>query len=190
MARLVETLNEMLGRIERVFEAQRRFTADASHELRSPLSRLRAELDVTLRRPRDRPEYEKALRSCLHEVEWLSGLTNALLTLARLDAGESPASGPVGSSTDPRQAVCRLAFGHPARRRRPRRRSGRPRSVRRVRRPQCRNVGQCRKFAAQADPVRSPEAGTAIVAIGFGPGIRQRAAAPMRRFYGRPARGR
>jgi two-component system OmpR family sensor kinase len=112
MARLVETLNEMLGRIERVFEAQRRFTADASHELRSPLSRLRAELEVTLRRPRDRPEYEKALRSCLHEVEWLSGLTNELLTLARLDAGESRQPQPQSVHLTPilQQAVSRLAL--------------------------------------------------------------------------------
>jgi two-component system OmpR family sensor kinase len=90
ISRLVETLNEMLARVEQVFEAQRRFTADASHELRSPLSRLRAELEVTLRRPRERPEYEEALRSCLSEVARLSRLTEALLTLARLDAGESP----------------------------------------------------------------------------------------------------
>ena len=89
IARLVETLNEMLGRIEQVFEAQRRFTADASHELRSPLSRLRAELEVTLRRPRNRSEYEETLRSCLSEVERLSRLTEELLTLARLDAGEA-----------------------------------------------------------------------------------------------------
>jgi len=89
ISRLVETLNEMLARVEHVFEAQRRFTADASHELRSPLSRLRAELEVTLRRPRERPEYEEALRSCLAEVARLSRLTEALLTLARLDAGES-----------------------------------------------------------------------------------------------------
>lgn len=89
MARLVETLNEMLGRIEQVFDAQRRFTADASHELRSPLSRLRAELEVTLRRPRNRAEYEETLRSCLSEVERLSRLTEELLTLARLDAGEA-----------------------------------------------------------------------------------------------------
>ena len=89
IGRLVETLNEMLARVEHVFEAQRRFTADASHELRSPLSRLRAELEVTLRRPRERPEYEEALRSCLAEVARLSRLTEALLTLARLDAGES-----------------------------------------------------------------------------------------------------
>ncbi len=88
IGRLVETLNDMLARIEQSFEVQRRFTADASHELRSPLSRLRAELEVTLRRPRDRTEYEEALRSCLEEVERLSWLTEELLGLARLDAGE------------------------------------------------------------------------------------------------------
>jgi two-component system, OmpR family, sensor kinase len=88
MARLVETLNEMLGRIEQVIDAQRRFAADASHELRSPLSRLRAELEVTLRRPREGLEYEEALRSCLAEVERLSRLAEELLTLARLEAGE------------------------------------------------------------------------------------------------------
>lgn len=90
LGRLVETLNEMLVRIERGVESQRRFTADASHELRSPLSRLRAELEVTLRRPRDTTEYEEALRSCLEEVERLSQLTEELLTLAHLDA-EAPA---------------------------------------------------------------------------------------------------
>jgi two-component system OmpR family sensor kinase len=87
IARLVETLNEMLGRIEQGFDAQRRFTADAAHELRSPVSRLRAELEVTLRRPRASGEYKAALHSCLEEVERLSQLTNQLLLLARLDAG-------------------------------------------------------------------------------------------------------
>jgi len=89
MSRLVDTLNEMLARIERVFEAQRRFTADASHELRSPLSRLRAELEVTLRRRRDPVEYQEALRSCMGEVVRLSALTEGLLTLARLEAGDA-----------------------------------------------------------------------------------------------------
>ncbi len=88
IGRLVETLNDMLTRIEHSFEVQRRFTAEASHELRSPLSRLRAELEVTLRRPRSNSEYEEVLRSCLEEVDWLSHLTEDLLTLARLDAGE------------------------------------------------------------------------------------------------------
>ncbi|HSB78331.1 MAG TPA: ATP-binding protein [Candidatus Methylomirabilis sp.] len=88
VGRLVATLNEMLDRIERSFESQRRFTADASHEMRSPLSRLRTELEVTLRRPRAGSEYEDVLRSALDEVERLSRLTEELLTLARLDAGE------------------------------------------------------------------------------------------------------
>jgi two-component system OmpR family sensor kinase len=88
VGRLVTTLNEMLGRIERSVEPQRRFTADASHELRSPLSRLRAELDVALLRPRAAAEYEAVIRSSLDEVERLSRLTEALLTLARLDTGE------------------------------------------------------------------------------------------------------
>ena len=89
LGRLVETLNEMLARIERSVETQRRFTGDASHELLSPLSRLRAELEVTLRRRRDPAEYEETLSSCLEEVERLSRLTEELLMLARLDAGES-----------------------------------------------------------------------------------------------------
>jgi two-component system OmpR family sensor kinase len=90
LGRLVDTLNAMLDRVERGVETQRRFTADASHELRSPLSRLRAEIEVTLRRPRDSAEYEETLRSCLEEVERLSELTEELLTLAHLDAEERP----------------------------------------------------------------------------------------------------
>jgi two-component system, OmpR family, sensor kinase len=90
IGRLVETLNEMLGRLDRSFDAQRRFTADASHELRSPLSRLRAELEVTLRRPRTAEEYGETLRSCLDEVERLQRLTDELLRLARIDAREEP----------------------------------------------------------------------------------------------------
>jgi two-component system OmpR family sensor kinase len=88
IGRLVDTLNDMLERIQKSFEVQRQFTADASHELMSPLSRLRAELEVTLRRPRDIAEYEESLRSCLEEVERLSWLTEELLSLARLDSGE------------------------------------------------------------------------------------------------------
>ncbi len=89
LGRLIDTLNAMLARVERGVETQRRFTADASHELRSPLSRLRSEIEVTLRRPRDVAEYEETLRSCLEEVERLSQLTEELLTLAHLDADES-----------------------------------------------------------------------------------------------------
>jgi len=88
IGRLVETLNEMLGRLERSFEVRRMFSADASHELRSPLSRLRAELEVALRRPRPAAEYEETLRSCLDEVERLQGMIEDLLELARIDTNE------------------------------------------------------------------------------------------------------
>jgi two-component system, OmpR family, sensor kinase len=101
LGRLVDTLNEMLGRIERGLETQRRFTADASHELRSPLSRLRAELEVTLRRPRESAEYEETLRSCLEEVERLSHLTEDLLTLAHLDAEVDRRSGAAAVALSP-----------------------------------------------------------------------------------------
>jgi two-component system OmpR family sensor kinase len=94
VGRLAATLNDMLDRIERGVQTQRRFTADASHELRSPLSRLRAELEIALRRSRTAVEYEEVLRSSLEEVERLSGLTEELLTLARLDAGEGAQAPP------------------------------------------------------------------------------------------------
>jgi two-component system OmpR family sensor kinase len=95
IGRLVETLNEMLGRLERSFEVQRRFTADASHELRSPLSRLRAELEVTLRRPRSPGEYEETLRSCLEEVQRVQDLIEELLALARIDAQQPESAKPI-----------------------------------------------------------------------------------------------
>lgn len=91
IGRLIDTLNDMLDRLEHAFEAQRRFTADASHELRSPLSRLRTELEITLRRPRGADEYVQALRSGLEDVARLTALVEELLTLARLDAGQDSA---------------------------------------------------------------------------------------------------
>ncbi|MGJ7574102.1 sensor histidine kinase [Variovorax sp. RB2P76] len=88
IGRLVDTLNDMLARIEHGMEAQRRFTSDASHELRSPLSRLRTELELALRRPREPADYVETLHSSLEEVESLTLLVEELLVLARLDAGQ------------------------------------------------------------------------------------------------------
>jgi two-component system OmpR family sensor kinase len=64
------------------------FSADASHELRSPLSRLRAELELALRRSRPVAEYQEVLRSCLEEVERVQGMIEELLELARIDTNE------------------------------------------------------------------------------------------------------
>lgn len=88
IGRLVDTLNDMLSRIENGMEAQRRFTSDASHELRSPLSRLRTELELALRRPREPAAYVETLYSSLEEVESLTLLVEELLVLARIDAGQ------------------------------------------------------------------------------------------------------
>jgi len=85
--RLVRVLNRMLARIDEAFEAQKRFTADASHELRSPLTAMRGEIEVALRRERDPEEYRRVLASALEEVERLSRTAEDLLTLARSDAG-------------------------------------------------------------------------------------------------------
>lgn len=86
-ARLVEVLNTMLARIQGAFEAQRRFTADASHELRSPLTAMRGELELALRRERPSEEYRGVLASTLEEVVRLSRISEDLLVLARSDAG-------------------------------------------------------------------------------------------------------
>ena len=85
--RLVEVLNTMLGRIQRAFETQRRFTDDASHELRSPLTALRGEIELALRRERSAEEYREVLASNLEEIVRLSRIADELLMLARADAG-------------------------------------------------------------------------------------------------------
>lgn len=86
-SRLVTVLNGMLTRLDRAFQVQRRFTADASHELRAPLNVLRGEIEVALRRNRDPEYYGQTLRRCWEEVLRMSRLTGDLLLLARTDAG-------------------------------------------------------------------------------------------------------
>lgn len=90
VARLGQTLNEMLDRLEQAHERQRRFVDDASHELRTPLANLKAELDLALRRSRSAEELERALRSASEESDRLSRLADDLLVLARADRGRLP----------------------------------------------------------------------------------------------------
>ena len=86
-ARLVAVLNAMLDRLDRAFAVQRRFVADASHELRSPLTVLRGDLDVALRRERPAEDYRAALERMREEVTRMTSLAENLLLLARADAG-------------------------------------------------------------------------------------------------------
>jgi len=89
IGRLAATFNQMISRLEQAFEREQRFTADASHELKTPLAVLRGELEVALRRDRSPEEYRRVLQSSLEEIARLTKLTEDLLTLARSDAGES-----------------------------------------------------------------------------------------------------
>jgi heavy metal sensor kinase len=86
IGRLVETFNQMIGRLEASFEGMKRFTADASHELRSPLANLQGTVEVALSQPRDTGEYQVALRSVGEDVERLRRIVEDLLVLARADA--------------------------------------------------------------------------------------------------------
>jgi heavy metal sensor kinase len=87
LQRLSDTLNEMLGRIEQAFIRVTQFTADASHELRTPISLIRTEAEIALRRSRGDAEYREALRHILLEAERTSALVEELLSLARADSG-------------------------------------------------------------------------------------------------------
>jgi signal transduction histidine kinase len=87
LGRLARTLNEMLARLEAAFAQVRRFSADASHELKTPLTVLKGEIEVALRNPRDPAEYQRVLGSVLEEVESMAHLVDDLLLLSRADAG-------------------------------------------------------------------------------------------------------
>ena len=84
---LSDTLNEMLGRIESAFLRITDFTADASHELRTPIALIRTEAELALRRSRDEAEYREALRHILLEADRTTKLIEELLALARADSG-------------------------------------------------------------------------------------------------------
>lgn len=90
IARLGDTLNAMLGRLEAAFARERTFVSDASHELRTPLAILKAELELALRGGRSVAELEAALRSALEEADRVVQLAEDLLVIARSDQGRLP----------------------------------------------------------------------------------------------------
>ena len=88
--RLGETLNEMLDRLRRSFERERRFVADASHELRTPVAVIKAELEAALRAGGHDPQVREALVASLEECDHLAQMADDLLTVARTSEGELP----------------------------------------------------------------------------------------------------
>ena len=87
LGRLAQTFDDMLARIDDAFERQRRFTGDAAHELRTPLSLMRSQVDLALARPRSTADYREALQEVNSDLDRMTGLVSTLLTLARADAG-------------------------------------------------------------------------------------------------------
>jgi len=88
--RLGETLNEMLDRLRRSFDRERRFVADASHELRTPVAVIKAELEAALRAGGHDAQVREALVAALEECDHLAQLAEDLLVVARAAEGELP----------------------------------------------------------------------------------------------------
>jgi heavy metal sensor kinase len=84
---LSETLNEMFGRLERAFKRVTQFTADASHELRTPVALMRTRTEIALRKERSEGDYRETLVRIHQELERTSALIENLMILARADAG-------------------------------------------------------------------------------------------------------
>lgn len=81
--------NALLERIEKTIEREKQFTSDASHELRTPLSTLRGTLEVLVRKPRTKQEYEEKIKFSLHEIDRMALTIDQLLLLARIASEES-----------------------------------------------------------------------------------------------------
>jgi signal transduction histidine kinase len=90
VGRMVTVLNRMLDRLARAVSELQQFTADAAHELRTPVTVLRAGLEVAMGRERSAAEYRAALAEALASTERLARLADDLLTLTRLDAAAAP----------------------------------------------------------------------------------------------------
>jgi heavy metal sensor kinase len=88
LGRLVGVLNSTFGRLEAAFAQQKQFTADASHELRTPLAVIISEAQTALTRERSADEYRETVEGCLEMAQQMRRLTESLLQLARLDAGQ------------------------------------------------------------------------------------------------------
>ncbi len=90
LGRLAGVLNSTFARLEAAFAQQGRFTSDASHELRTPVSVILSQTQTALSRDRTSPEYREALEACQRAARRMKSLTESLLELARLDAGQEP----------------------------------------------------------------------------------------------------
>lgn len=90
LGRLASVLNSTFARLEAAFAQQKQFTADAAHELRTPLAVLISEAQTALTRERTAAEYRETVQECLAVAQQMRRLTESLLDLSRFDAGHAP----------------------------------------------------------------------------------------------------
>ena len=90
VGRLAITFDQMLARLEDAFERQKRFIADASHEMRTPLTILKGDVEVALNRPRTAPEYRETLEMINQTTDRMTVLVEELFLLARADNDQYP----------------------------------------------------------------------------------------------------
>jgi heavy metal sensor kinase len=88
ISRLIETFNEMISRLDQSFQQTKQFSSDASHELKTPLTILKGEVEVMLRKERTPQEYQQTLKSNLEEINRMSQIVEDLLLLSKADTGE------------------------------------------------------------------------------------------------------
>ncbi len=88
VGRLARTLDDMIAGLEEAFRRQRQFTADASHELRSPLTAIKGQVGLARSKPRDKEAYREVLGIVEDEVDQMVRVVDSLLTLARADASQ------------------------------------------------------------------------------------------------------
>ena len=88
MVQLIQALNQAFDRYDRDLERMRRFSAHAAHQLRTPVAALRAQVEVTLNRPRSPTEYQESLHIVLERLQAWSQSIEQLLALAELEAGD------------------------------------------------------------------------------------------------------
>ncbi len=109
LQRLSETLNEMMSRLQASFQRVNQFTADASHELRTPIALIRSTAELSLRRRRDEGEYRESLNQILQEAVRTTSLIENLLVLARVDSGTETMEFSRANVTSIIEDVCRHA---------------------------------------------------------------------------------
>ncbi len=86
--RLSATFNALIDRMEDAFQREKHFTANASHELKTPLSIVKGTLEVLVRKPREREHYETRIQFCLKELNRMARLIDQLLMIARHESNK------------------------------------------------------------------------------------------------------